>query len=70
MKVIEKLNMIILNFNDLETQLMNRMKAVETDVNYYLDSGLKLEVDKKINEMVENGTLKSIINDVIMENYM
>ena len=70
MKVIEKLNMVILNFNDLEMQLMKRMKVVEKDVNYYLDSGIKLEVDKKLNEMIENGTLKSIINDVIMENYM
>ena len=70
MKLIEKLNMVILNFNDLETQLMNRMKVVETDVNYYLDSGLKSEVDKKLDELIENGTIKSIINDVIMENYM
>ena len=70
MKVLEKLNLVILNFNDLENQLMKRMTALEKDVNYYLDSGLKLEVDKKLNEMVENGTLKSIINEVIMENYM
>ena len=70
MKVIEKLNLVILNFNDLETQLMKRMKEVEKDVNYYLDSGLKLEVDKKIDELIENGTIKSIINDVIMENYV
>ena len=69
-KVLEKLNLVILNFNDLENQLMKRMTALEKDVNYYLDSGLKLEIDKKINEMVENGTLKSVINDVIMENYM
>ena len=69
MKVIEKLNLIILNFNDLENKLMNRMKAVEKDVNYYLDSGLKLEVSKKLDEMIEDGTLKSIINEVIDERY-
>ena len=70
MKVLEKLKMVILNFNDLETQLMKRMETLEKDVNYYLDTGIKLEVDKKLNELIENGTLKSIINDVIMDNYM
>ena len=69
MKVLEKLNLVILNFNDLENKLMNRMKTVEKDVNYYLDTGLKLEVSKKLDEMVENGTIKSIINEVIDERY-
>ena len=69
MKVIEKLNLVILNFNDLENKLMNRMKAVEKDVNYYLDTGLKLEVSKKLDEMVEDGTIKTIINEVIDERY-
>ena len=69
MKVLEKLNLVILNFNDLENKLMNRMKAVEKDVNYYLDTGLKLEVSKKLNEMVEDGTIKSIINEVIDGRY-
>ena len=69
MKVIEKLNLVILNFNDLECQLMKRMAVLEKEVNYYLDTGLKLEVSKKLNEMVEDGTIKSIINEVIDERY-
>ena len=69
MKVLEKINLVILNFNDLESQMMKRMTALEKDVNYYLDTGVKLEVSKKLDEMVENGTLKSIINDIIIENY-
>ena len=69
MKVLEKLNLVILNFNDLECQMMKRMTSLEKDVNYYLDTGIKLEVSKKLDEMVENGTLKSIINDIIIENY-
>ena len=69
MKVLETLNLVILNFNDLECQLMKRMTALEKEVNYYLDSGIKLEVSKKLDEMVENGTIKSIINDIIIENY-
>ena len=69
MKVLEKLNLIILNFNDLECQLMKRMEAVEKEVNYYLDTGMKLEVSKKIDEMYQDGTLKTIINDIISGNY-
>ena len=69
MKVLEKLNLVILNFNDLESQMMKRMTALEKDVNYYLDTGIKLEVSKKLDEMVENGTIKSIINDIIIEKY-
>ena len=69
MKVLEKLNLVILNFNDLECQMMKRMTSLEKDVNYYLDTGIKLEVSKKLDEMVEDGTIKSIINDIIIENY-
>ena len=68
MKVLEKLNLVILNFNDLECQLMKRMSALEKEVNYYLDTGLKLEVSKKLDEMYQDGTLKSIINEIISEN--
>ena len=69
MKVLEKLNMVILNFNDLECQLMKRMKELEKQVNYYMDTGIKLEVSKQLEEMYNNGSLKSIINDIINENY-
>ena len=69
MKVLEKLNLVILNFNDLEGQLMKRMSALEKDVNYYLDTGIKLEVSKKLDEMVEDGTLKSIINEILNGQY-
>ena len=69
MKVLEKLNLVILNFNDLECQLMKRMETVEKNVNYYLDTGIKLEVEKQLNKMVEDGTIKTIINEVIIENY-
>ena len=69
MKIIEKLNLIILNFNDLDNQLTKRVKELEKQVNYYIESGIKIEVEKQINEMVKNGTIKRIINDVIVENY-
>ena len=69
MKVLEKLNLVILNFNDLECQLTKRMTALEKELNYYLDTGMKLEVSKKLDKMYEDGTLKTIINDIIEEKY-
>ena len=45
------------------------MKKKEKNVNYYLDTGIKLEVEKQLNKMIEDGTIKTIINDVIIENY-
>ena len=67
MKVLEKLNIVILNFNDLESQLTKRMAALEKEVNYYLDTGMKLEVNKKLDEMYQDGSLKSIINEILDE---
>ena len=42
------------------------MKELEKEVNYYLGNGMKLEVSKKIDEMIENGTFNSIINDELL----
>ena len=66
MKIIEKINLVILNFNDLENQTLKNMKNLEKQVNYYLDSGLKLEVNKKIDQMVEDGSFNSIINNELL----
>ena len=66
MKVLEKINLVILNFNNLETQTMNNMKKLEKQIDYYLDSGMKLEVSKKIDEMVKDGTFNTIINNELL----
>ena len=66
MKVLEKINLVILNFNNLESQTLKNMKNLEKQVNYYLDDGMKLEVSKKIDEMVENGSFNSIINNELL----
>ena len=62
MKVLEKLNLVILNFNNLESQTLNNIKTLDKQVNYYLDTGLKIELGKKLDEMVNDGTFSSIIN--------
>ena len=67
MKVLEKINMVILNFNNLEVQTLKNMKELEKQVNYYMDSGIKLEVAKQLEEMVKDGTISSIINNELIE---
>ena len=67
MKVLEKINLVILNFNNLESQTMNNMKNLEKQVNYYLDTGMKTELNKQLNQMIEDGTIKSIIINAMEE---
>ena len=66
MKVLEKLNLVILNFNNLETQTLNNMKKLEKQIDYYLDTGMKVEVEKNIEQMKNDGSLSSIINDELL----
>ena len=66
MKVLEKINLVILNFNNLETQTLNNMKKLEKQIDYYLDSGMRVEVSKKIDEMVKDGTFESMINENLL----
>ena len=63
MKVLEKLNMVILNFNELETQTIKNLEELNKQVNYYINDGIKLEVTKQLKEMIENGTISSIIGE-------
>ena len=63
MKVIEKLNMVILNFNELETQTIKNLEELNKQVNYYINEGISLEVTKQLKEMIENGTISSIIGE-------
>lgn len=63
MKVLGKLNMVILNFNSLESQTLKNMKELEKQVNYYMDTAIKLEVAKQIDEKIKNGEIISIKNN-------
>ena len=66
MKILEKLNMVILNFNNLETQMLKNMKELEKQVNYYMDSGIKLEVKKQLEDMIKDGSISTIINENLL----
>ena len=42
------------------------MKKLEKQIDYYLDTGMKVEVEKNIEQMKNDGTLSSIINDELL----
>ncbi len=65
MKMMKALNDVISNQNDVEedmTNLFNAFTELQTYVNNYFDNlDIEEEVDKKLDEMVEDGTLETII---------
>ena len=62
MKLIEKLNLVILNFNDLENKVLNNVKELNKQVNYYMDTGIKLEVNKELGIQLDDNILTDKIN--------
>ena len=66
MKILENITLIILNFNDLENQTLKTIKPSDKQANSYLDTGSKLEVSKKIDQMVEDGSFNSIVNNELL----
>ena len=62
MKLIEKLNLVILNFNDLENKVLNNVKELDKQVGYYMDTGIKLEVNKELGIQLDDNILTDKIN--------
>ena len=72
MKVLEKLNLTILNFNDLENKTLNNLKELDKKINYYLDTGIKLEVSKQLEKLpsqgIDENTLTEKVNSYLENN--
>lgn len=64
-KICEKINLLINHFNLLEYNTNESIKEFNEKVEYYLNSGMNEEVNKKLDEYVENGTMETIINNHI-----
>lgn len=62
-RIVEKTNLLIRHFNLLEDNVNESIKDFSEKVEYYLNNGMIDEVSKKFDELVENGTIESIIND-------
>ena len=64
-KLGKELNKIINSTNTLGTQVENLTNYV---TNYFDNLDVQEEVNNKLNEMVEDGTLASLINDELLQN--
>ena len=62
-RIVEKTNLLIRHFNLLEDNVNDSIDDFSKKVEYYLNNGMTEEVCKKLDELVENGKLGTIINE-------
>ena len=65
-RIVEKTNLLIRHFNLLEDNVNESIKDFTEKIEYYLNNGMIDEVSKKLDELVENGTIEAIINDKLL----
>ena len=65
--LLSKLNMIIEHFNILDDTTREKIKELEETVDYYMDSGIVIETEKYIENMIKKGDFDKIINQKIVE---
>ena len=65
--LLSKLNMIIEHFNILDDTTREKIKELEETVDYYMDSGIVIEKEKYLENMIKKGDFDKIINQKIFE---
>ena len=65
--LLSKLNLIIEHFNILDDTTREKIKELEETVDYYMDSGIVIETEKYIENMIKKGDFDKIINQKIFE---
>ena len=65
--LLSKLNMIIEHFNILDDTTREKIKELEETVDYYMDSGIVIETEKYLDNMIKKGDFDKIINQKIFE---
>ena len=65
--LLSKLNMIIEHFNILDDTTREKIKELEETVNYYMNSGIVIETEKYLENMIKKGDFDKIINQKIFE---
>lgn len=65
--LLSKLNMIIEHFNILDDTTREKIKEIEETVDYYMNSGIVIETEKYIENMIKKGDFDKIINQKIFE---
>ena len=65
--LLSKLNMIIEHFNILDDTTREKIKELEETVGYYMNSGIVIETEKYLDNMIKKGDFDKIINQKIFE---
>ena len=65
--LLSKLNIIIEHFNILDDTTREKIKELEETVDYYMDSGIVIETEKFLENMIKKGDFDKIINQKIFE---
>ena len=65
--LLSKLNMIIEHFNILDDTTREKIKELEETVDYYINSGIVIETEKYLDNMIKKGDFDKIINQKIFE---
>ena len=62
-RIVEKINLIIQHFNILENNCNKSIEDFSEKVEYYLNNGMVDEVDKKLDQFTQDGTIDKLINE-------
>ena len=65
--LLSKLNMIIEHFNILDDTTREKIKEIEETVDYYMNSGIVIETEKYLENMIKKGDFDKIINQKIFD---
>ena len=65
--LLSKLNLIIEHFNILDDTTREKIKELEETVGYYMNSGIVIETEKYLDNMIKKGDFDKIINQKIFE---
>ena len=65
--LLSKLNLIIEHFNILDDTTREKIKELEETVDYYMNSGIVIETEKYLENMIKKGDFDKIINQKIFE---
>ena len=65
--LLSKLNLIIEHFNILDSTTREKIKEIEETVDYYMNSGIVIETEKYLENMIKKGDFDKIINQKIFE---
>ena len=65
--LLSKLNLIIEHFNILDDTTREKIKEIEETVDYYMNSGIVIETEKYLDNMIKKGDFDKIINQKIFE---